>query len=150
MLFFLIMLKKPFLLFSIFILSFFFYNYTYFNSGLLVSAEQKVCEWEDCINSSNFEINVDSFTPWWNSLKWSSAKKTITNTLLTIIEKLMVAFWVLSLFIMTIGWWYMIFYHWQDELLSKWKNIFSVWLIALVIALSSWLLVRLVSYFLYG
>ena len=106
----------------------------------------------DCIDKPTFVIPVDSFTPWWNSLKDkdSTAKNIIDNVLLKIIENLIVAFWVLALLIMTIGWWFMIIYYGQDELLSKWKNIFSSWLIALLVALGSWLIVRLVSYLLYG
>jgi hypothetical protein len=50
---------------------------------------------------------------------------------------------------MTIGWWYMIFDWWDWALLWKWKTMFKVWIISIVIALSSWLLVKLVVYLLY-
>jgi hypothetical protein len=53
------------------------------------------------------------------------------------------------LWVMTIGWGYMIFHVWQDSLLSRWKTIFMYGLISLAIALSSWILVNVVSYLLF-
>lgn len=62
----------------------------------------------------------------------------------------MIAIWVISLLVMTIWAWYMIFYHWQDELLSKGKSIFNSWIIALIVALSSYYIVSLVRLILYS
>lgn len=103
------------------------------------------------ITSSDFIIKVNDISPAWENLlsEDRSAKKTAQNLLNTIVNKFIVAFWVLAMLVMTIGWGYMIMYHGQDELLSKWKSIFNAWLIALAVALSSWLLVKLVAYFLY-
>jgi hypothetical protein len=66
-----------------------------------------------------------------------------------IIKNLIVAFWVLSLLMMTIGWWMMIFHSWQEWILTKWKSIFMYWIISLVVWLSSWIIVQVISYFLY-
>ena len=102
------------------------------------------------ISTWTFMINVNNIAPGWSALIIEdSAEKTAQNVLQTIIDKFIIAFWVLALLVMTIGWGYMILYHGQDELLSKWKSIFSAGIIGLVVALSAGLLVRLVSYFLY-
>lgn len=106
--------------------------------------------WPDDISSPAFEIETSDFSVWWTDLKveWDS-KATINKTLWTIIQKLMIALWVISLFVMTIWAWYMIMYHGQDEFLTKWKNIFIWWIISLLVALSSYYLVNLVWYILY-
>ena len=101
------------------------------------------------ITSPGFMINVWDIAPGWSELDGGSAVGTWEKVLQTIITKLMIAFWVLALLVMTIGWGYMIFYHGQDDLLSKWKTIFSAWLIALAVALSAWILVKVVAYILY-
>lgn len=44
----------------------------------------------------------------------------------------------------------MIIYHGQDDLLSRGKSIFTAGIIALVIALSAGIIVRLFAYLLYG
>jgi len=113
----------------------------------------KSWEWQDKsqdITSSDFIIETDFISVWWENLKveWNS-KATINKVLWTIIQKLMIALWVVSLFIMTIWAWYIILFHGQDEYLSKWKNIFIAWITSLVIALSSYYLVNLVWYILY-
>jgi hypothetical protein len=56
---------------------------------------------------------------------------------------------VFAVFIMTLWAWYMIIYHGQDEFLSKWKSIFMSWIIALAVALSAWVIVKLFAYLLY-
>jgi hypothetical protein len=63
---------------------------------------------------------------------------------------LMIGLGSVSLLIMTIWAWYMIIFHGQDELLSKWKYIFMSWIIALVVALSSYYIVSLLRYLLYS
>lgn len=101
------------------------------------------------IKDADFEINVGDITPGNTSLIWAGAWETIDNVLLTILEKLIVVFGVLAVFIMTIGAWYMIIYHGQDEFLSKWKSIFMSGVIALAVALSAWVIVKLFAYLLY-
>jgi len=101
------------------------------------------------ISSTSFQITVWDISPGKKSIKWDSSKETAKKTLQTIIDNLIVAFWVLALLVMTIGWGYMIMYHWQDELLTKWKSIFTSGLIAVAVALSAWILVKLVVYLLY-
>jgi len=103
------------------------------------------------MSKSTFEIQVNNLL-WENSLKdtSSSAKKTLNKTLWTVIQKLMIALWSISLLIMTIWAWYMITYSWHDELLSKWKSIFNAWLLSLVVALMSYYLVSLLRFILYS
>lgn len=102
------------------------------------------------ITSTSFDINVWDITPWGTTLIWSNSEETVNNFLFTILEKILVVFWVCAAFIMTIGAGYMIIYHGQDEFLSKGKSIFTAWLIALVVALSAGLIVRLFSFLLYS
>lgn len=109
-------------------------------------------EWS--ITSSWFEIKIRSLTPGWDSIlgtAWSviAPKDTMLNILLLIIENLMTAIWVIAILVMTIWWGYMIMNIWQDDMLTKWKSIFKSWLIALAVALWSWLLVKLVTFLLY-
>lgn len=98
----------------------------------------------DCIEKANFTINVDDISPGLK-VNGKSSKETVNNSLGKIIQTLMVWLGSLSLLIMTIGAGYMVAYHGQDELLSKGKSIFSSWIIALVVALSSYIIVELVS-----
>lgn len=107
--------------------------------------------WPDDISSKDFEIDTSLFSiVEWDSLRWSNSEETINNTLWNIIQKLMIALWVISLFVMTVWAWYMILYHGQDEYLSKWKNIFIWWITALIVALGSYYLVNLIWYILYS
>ena len=114
---------------------------------------EEPCTWKDCISSDGFEISVWAITPGTamtgtggvDGTKWS-----VGQFLATILEKLIIIFWVLSILIMTVGAWYMIIYHGQDEFLSKWKSIFVSGLIALAVALSAGVIVRLFAYLLYS
>lgn len=103
----------------------------------------------DCIDKDSFMIDTSLFSAWWKWLKQENSQATINYTLGSIIQKLMIALWVISLLIMTIGAWYIILYHGEDEYLTKWKWIFTAWIISLVIALSSYYIVNLVAYILY-
>lgn len=107
------------------------------------------CNGADCINKTSFTIDVWTFSPWNDALIESGSWATIKGFLSNIINKLIVAFWVLSLFFMTIGAGYMIIYHGQDELLSRWKSIFMAGLISLAVALSAGMMVNFVAYLLY-
>jgi len=117
--------------------------------SLLFSWNVLAASWENDLSSPDYMINTTEL--WlWSSLNTWDAETTVNNVLGTIITKLMIAFWVLALFIMTIGWWYMIFAHGQDELLNKWKGIFTAGLISLIVALSAWIIMKLVIFLLYN
>lgn len=110
--------------------------------------------WDESNNiaSTWFTIKVKELSPWWDSILAQASpnpQTTMLNILALIIENLMVAIWVVAILVMTIWWGYMIMHLWQDDMLSKWKSIFKSWLIALVVALWSWLLVKLVAFLLY-
>ena len=97
-----------------------------------------------------YEFNSTSY--WMGSDNvniYQDAEETIDDVLEVIVNKLMIWFWVLALFIMTVGWGYMIFAHGQDELLNKWKSIFSAWIISLLVALWSWIIMKIVISLLY-
>jgi hypothetical protein len=91
------------------------------------------------------------FSVGWKSIKegTTTSEELINKWLWTIIQKLMIALWVISLLIMTIWAWYIILYHGEDEYLTKWKWIFTAGIISLVIALSSYYMVNLIGYILY-
>jgi len=101
------------------------------------------------ITSSSFVVPVDTFSPLGDWLIEWGATWNVNSLLERVLNALIVIFWVAAVFFMTLGAWYMIIYHGQDELLSKWKTIFTSGLIALVVALSAWLIVRLFIYLLY-
>ncbi len=106
----------------------------------------------DSLLSPKFMINTAGLWIWPKNselAKEATAKETVDSLLNVIVNALMIAFWVLALFIMTIGWGYMIFAAGQDELLNKWKSIFSAWLISLLIALWSWIIMKTIIFLLY-
>lgn len=105
----------------------------------------------DDITKPDFMIDVNTISPGGESLvdpDWDG-RVTVNNVLTTVLNKLVVVFWVIAVFIMTIGAGYMIIYHGQDEFLSKGKSIFMSGIIALVIALSAGVIVNLFKYLLY-
>jgi len=101
------------------------------------------------ITDSSFQINVGNFIPGWSSFIESNAEDTVNNVLLTVLEKLLIVFWAFAVLIMTIWAGYMIIYHGQDEFLSKWKSTFMSGIIALAVALSAGVIVRLFALLLY-
>ena len=133
------------LTFVIFCLSFLFFSPVRANEA----SDLLNCQFWDCINKPNFTINVSNLSPGGTSLWGSSGQATIKNVLASLIDKLIIAFWVLSLFIMTIGAGYMIIHHGQDEFLSRGKSIFIAGLTSLAVALSAGLIVKFISYLLY-
>lgn len=125
---------KKILLFCIFLFWFFLLNSTFWNNDL---------------TSSWFTISVSDISPWIDA-EWSDTEERINWLLWTIIQTMMIALWVLSVFIMTIWTWYIILHNWQDELLSKWKSIFMAWVYSMIIALSSYLIIYIVRQILYS
>jgi len=110
-------------------------------------------DWKNDISSWWFEMDIGKITPWKNSMLSGTngnTKEVLNKTFWIVIKKLMIWLWSVSLLIMTIGWAYMILYHGQDELLSKWKYMFLSWIIALIVSLSSYYLVNLLRYILYS
>lgn len=97
----------------------------------------------------NFMIDTDDFSVGWSGMKDSTAEKTTNKVFGIFIQKMMIALWVLSLFIMTVGAWYMMVNYGQDEYLSRGKSIFKMGIVSLVVALSSYYMVNLVGYLLY-
>ena len=102
------------------------------------------------IASPEFTVSVATFSPFWTGLSWGGTRGNVDNLLARVLNALILFIWVAAIFFMTIGAGYMIIYHGQDELLSKWKTIFTAWLIAIVVALSAWIIVRLFVVLLYG
>ena len=109
----------------------------------------KTDEAKSDISTKAFTIKVNDISPGMD-VQWKTTSESINYALWTIIQKMMIALWSLSIFIMTIWGWYMVLHHWQDELLSKWKNIFMSWIYALVVALSSYYIIAIVRFILYN
>jgi hypothetical protein len=103
----------------------------------------------NCIQKPNFTIKVEKFSPAGEFLIGNTGQATVKNVLATLIDKLIIAFWVLALFIMTIGAGYIIIHHGEDEFLSRGKSIFIAGLTSLAVALSAGLIVKFISYLLY-
>jgi len=101
------------------------------------------------LSSTDFTINVGSISPGGGDLVENDAETTINNTFERIIRTLIIAMGTISLLITIIGAWFMILYTGEDERLTKWKTIFSAWLVSLAVALLSWLMVQLISYLIY-
>ena len=95
-------------------------------------------------------IKTSEFTFWGSWLKSTGdSKETLKNVFAKIIQKMMIALWIIALFVMTIWAWYIIMYRWNDEYLSKWKTIFIWWIVSLVVALSSYYIINMLWYVLY-
>ncbi len=103
----------------------------------------------NCIDRSSFKINTDNFSLGKNNLKWTNWTQTINNTFWVIIQQLMIILWTLSLVVISIWAWFMMLFHWDDSTLTKWKNTIKWWIIALVVALSSYYIINMVWYILY-
>lgn len=116
--------------------------------GIVFLLSLSFAQASDDITSPEFTIPVGTFGST-NLIDTETPGWTVNNVLLTILEKLILVFWVFAIFIMTIGAGYMIIYHGQDEFLSKWKSIFMSGIIALSVALSAWFIVRLFALLLY-
>lgn len=106
-------------------------------------------ESENNITSAGYKISVNDISPGMAVEKWNTVNQSINKTLGKIIQSMMVLLWSLALLIMTIGAWFMILHHGQDELLSKWKSIFMSWVYALIVALSSYYLIAIFRYILF-
>lgn len=145
------MYKKIFLIFFLIIWISLNFNYSYWDQTKAERDAACAVSW-DCLDKPSFTIDIDNFAVWWSAQDYieSTAEWTIEWFLQVVILKLMIVFWTISLFVMTIWWWYMILYNWKDELLTKWKSIFMAWIIALSVSLSSWILIKIVVYLIYN
>ncbi len=103
----------------------------------------------DCLEKPSWKLNVWSFTPGNTFTSQKSIENRADWFFWKLVKNLMIILWVLSVFIMTIGWWYMILHNWQDELLNKWKTIFMAWIYAMLIALSSYIIISIVTNLIY-
>lgn len=105
----------------------------------------------DDFSSTWFTITTNDIMWWvWQSAKWWSTWTSKFNIIFwEIIDNMMIAIWVIAMVIMSIWAWYMIIYNWQEELLTKWRKIFFSWILALLIALSSYYIINLIRYILY-
>jgi hypothetical protein len=104
----------------------------------------------NCFDRSDFQINVGEFTPGGKDFIWQgSGKETLNLFLWTIVRRLMVALWIVSLFIMTIGAWFMITYGGNDSNLTKGKAILKAGLVSLFVALSSYTIITILTFILY-
>ena len=101
------------------------------------------------LSSPNYMINTDNLGLG-TSLKKDKAGETTENVLAEIVNKMLIALWSLALFMMTLGWWYMIFSHWNDEILGRWKALIIAWIVSIVVALSAWIIMRVTIYLLYS
>ncbi len=157
------MLKKILIL-MIFLFSFFVWNSVFAQGGTSYSnwssynttsktelnQRNEKCDvtW-NCMDRSSFKINTDNFSLGKNNLKWTTWTQTINKTFWVIIQQLMIILWTLSLVVISIWAWFMMLFHWDDSTLTKWKNTIKWWIIALVVALSSYYIINMVWYILY-
>ncbi len=145
-------MKKFFII--IFVISFWFFNFnqniSYWNTWSFDNAQymEDCAQWQDCLDQPTFQIWVWSITPWILA-QWENIEERTNWLLWTLIQRMMIALWVLSVFIMTIWAWYIILNNWQDELLSKWKTIFMAWIYSVLISLTSYYLISVIRYLLF-
>ncbi len=101
---------------------------------------------KDDFSSFWFKIDVWKMFPWNRYWKKDDYKTNIFDFLMDIIQKMMIALGSISLIIIVIWSAFLIIYHWEDSLLTKWKSIFSAWIIALIVALSSYYMIEIIKY----
>lgn len=152
-------MRKILLLLAIFV-SFFSVNTLYANTGDTSSTTDNNAKYQErleecnkegnCIDKESYMFDTQEFFGFWNKSSLNNSEQAANFLLGTLIEKLMVALGILSVLIMTVWGWYIVMYHGQDELLSKGKSIFNAGVIALVVALSSYMLVGLLRFILYN
>ena len=108
----------------------------------------------DCFDKPSFKLDVNDFTPWGKEILqkvWSSSVEEKANFFLwTAIQKMMIALWVLALLIMTAWGGFMILYSGKEEMLSKWKSLFMAGIIALFVALMSYVFISVIVFILYN
>lgn len=111
---------------------------------------------KSCLDTPDFMFTVGDFAPGgsfsnkWGAKKWTTFVERINWFLGNIIQKLILAIWVIAVFIMTIWGGYMILNSGQDELVNKGKNMFITGIYAVVIALGSYILISLVRFLIYS
>lgn len=108
--------------------------------------------WNDNFWSSDFNVKVSDFTwnTWMDIQDWETLKQKTNGLLNKIIKMLIVAIWVIALFVVSVWAWYMIMYNWNEEFLKKWRNMVYTGFLTLFIALTSYYLMNLVRYILYS
>lgn len=106
--------------------------------------------WDNCVFSPNYTLNVSSIWLKWFDTKASDTSWKVLKSIESIIWFLIIPFWWVAVFIMTIWAWYMVLSNWQDELLNKWKKIFIWWIVATVLALTSYIIVEFLKLLLYS
>ena len=146
-----------------------------FYEGQLADAEAEIAKFSGEINwlstdfsakkeaYDNSEESLNDFTSrwfkiWvWDVLPWtrytdptnSTSVKERTNMFFAdAIQKLVIWLGSVALLIMTIWAWFMIFYHGEDNLLTKWKSIFWAWVISLILTIMSFYIIEFVKYLL--
>lgn len=140
-------MKKILIFMIIFIFGNIFSGNVFASSGQVESVK---CTWKECITTSNFVIEVKNIVPGWTFSSSKSIESRMNDGILTIIQKLMIPFWILAVLVMSIWAWFIVLHNWQDELLDKWKRIFKMWIFSICLALSSYLIIELVKYIVYA
>ncbi len=103
---------------------------------------------KDDFTSPWFKIPVNQLFPWSRYWKQDNYVWNIKEFFMDIIQKLMIGLGAIALIIIVIWASFMILYHGEESMITKWKSIFSWWIIALVVALSAYYLVEIVKYLL--
>jgi len=93
-----------------------------------------------------FKLDTNKLFPWNRYWKSDDYKQNIFDFLMDIIQKLMIWLGSIALLIIVIWSAFMILYHWEDSMLTKWKSIFSAWIISLIVALASYYMIEIVKY----
>jgi len=145
-------MKKLILFILLSVLLIFSFN-AYWEEANEPETEEEIIEnyddWINYIDQPSFMVPVTGIF-WWEDKTKKTAEETINFNLATFIQKLLIWLWIIASLIMTIWAWFMIIYHWQDELLTRWKNIFMAWITSLVVALISYQIVALIRYIIYS
>jgi len=146
------MVKKTVFLLFLLLWTIFSINLSFADWETTTTSTTKNADTSKDFSSTDFTINTNDVIGWmWVEPDPSSTLKWKFDWLLwKIINTLMISIWAVAMVVMSIGAWYMIIYNWQEELLTKWRKMFFSWILALVIALSSYYIINLVRYILYN
>ena len=147
------MIKKTILLLLAFFLGFWYTNAIWWLSVIPQWATEQIAKdaWKNDpgnMQSESFQFNVGDLSP--STKKYTSGWENVKNLLNSITVLLMVILPTISVLLMVAGGIMIIVSGWASEKVTKWKNIIVYNIVAIVIALLSYSIIRLVIWLLWS
>ena len=108
------------------------------------------CVWEDCLTSTEFKFSITTLIGWkWDPNSTTSVQKT-NKFISSIVELALISIIFISASLIIIWGVFMASSWWNTERINRWKTIIIYNILAIVIALSAYLLVSWVRWLLFS